>query len=122
MGVTVRKAQFFVVLAGGLLMSSASVLAQNAPAPAPAAAPVAPAPSAAPVAPAHPATPEVVKVVAPPQDDPNEVICKSGEPVIGSRFPGPRTCYTRREWAQVRKDSQDALFHQQMERAATGQK
>jgi hypothetical protein len=86
-------------LVGGLLMSSASVLAQDAAAPPQAAAPAS---------------------QAAPQDDPNEVICKSGEPIIGSRFPGPRTCHTRREWAQIQKDSQDALFHQQMERSANG--
>ena len=99
MGAYVHKAKFFAVLVGGLLMSSASVLAQDATAPVPTAAPAA---------------------QAAPQDDPNEMICKSGEPIIGSRFPGPRTCHTRKEWAQIQRDSQDALFHQQMERSANG--
>lgn len=81
-------------------MSSASVLAQEASAPA--AAPAAPAAQVA------------------PQDDPNEVICRPGEPVVGSRFPGPRTCHTRREWDQIKRDSQDALFHQQMNRSGGG--
>lgn len=105
----VRKAEFFAVLVGGLLMSSASVLAQSASAPAPGASASAPAPGAA-----------SITLPAAPQDDPNETICKSGEPIIGSRFAGPRTCHTRKEWAQIQKDSQDALFHQQMERAGTG--
>jgi hypothetical protein len=90
-----RKTQFFAVLVGGLLISSAPVLAQTAPAAAPAA-------------------------LAAPADDPNEVICHAGEAPIGSRFPGPRICHTRKEWAQIQKDSQDALFHQQMERSANG--
>lgn len=92
------RIKFFAALMGGLLMSSASVLAQDASAPA----------AAAPA------------MQAAPQDDPNEVICRTGEPQLGSRFPGPRTCHTRKEWAQIQKDSQDALFHQQMERAANG--
>jgi Spy/CpxP family protein refolding chaperone len=90
-----NKTKFFAALVSGLLMSSASVLAQTTAAPA-----------AAPT------------VQAAPQDDPNEVVCHAGEPEIGSRFPGPRTCHTRKEWAQIQKDSQDALFHQQMERSA----
>ena len=92
------KSTFLVMCFGGLLMSSASALAQDAPAAAPPAA--APATQAAPV------------------NDPNEVICHAGEPILGSRFPGPRTCHTRKEWDQIRKDSQDALYHQQMERSS----
>ena len=90
------KSTLIVMCFGGLLMSSASALAQNAPAPA------APATQAA------------------PADDPNEVVCHAGEPILGSRFPGPRTCHTRKEWDQIRKDSQDALYHQQMERSSNG--
>jgi hypothetical protein len=90
-----NKAMVFAALVGGLLMSSASVFAQDASAPA-----------AAPTA------------QAAPQDDPNEVVCRAGEPILGSRFPGPRTCHTRKEWDQIKRDSQDALYHQQMERAA----
>jgi hypothetical protein len=62
----------------------------------------------------------VVKVVAPPQDDPNETICKSGEPILGSRFATSRTCRTRKEWAQIQRDSQEAVYHQQMQRASPG--
>lgn len=52
-----------------------------------------------------------------PADDPNEVICRAGEPVIGSRFPGPRQCRTRKEWDRIKQESQEALFHQQMQRS-----
>jgi hypothetical protein len=57
---------------------------------------------------------------AAPQDDPNEIICHEGQPELGSRFPGPRQCHTRKEWDQIKRDSQDALMHQQMERSANG--
>ena len=95
-----QRVTVFASVVGALMMSSASVFAQDA----------APANTAA----AAPAT------QAAPQDDPNEVICHSGEPILGSRFPGPRTCHTRKEWAQIQRDSQDALYHQQMERSANG--
>jgi hypothetical protein len=50
-------------------------------------------------------------------DDPNEVVCRAGEPILGSRFPGPRICRTRKEWDQIKRDSQEALFRQQMQRS-----
>lgn len=62
-------------------------------------------------------TPAAQAPQAAPADDPNEVICRAGEPIIGSRFPGPRQCHTRREWDQIKRDSQEALFHQQMQRS-----
>ena len=52
-----------------------------------------------------------------PTEDPNEVICRAGEPILGSRFPGPRQCHTRREWDQIKRDSQEELYHQQMQRS-----
>jgi hypothetical protein len=64
-----------------------------------------------------PATNPAVVPQAAPADDPNEVICRPGEPQLGSRFPGPRQCHTRREWDQIKRDSQEALFHQQMQRS-----
>src|SRR5271165_6084690 len=90
------KAAYGAALAA-LLMSSA-VYAQTTPSTTP---------DAAPQAMQQPA----------PADDPNEVICRAGEPIIGSRFPGPRTCHTRKEWDQIKRDSQEALFHQQMQRS-----
>jgi hypothetical protein len=45
------------------------------------------------------------------------MVCRAGEPIVGSRFPGPRVCHTRKEWDQIKRDSQEALFHQQMERS-----
>jgi len=64
-----------------------------------------------------PAQAPVATQPAAPADDPNEVICRTGEPVLGSRFPGPRVCHTRKEWDQIKRDAQEALFHQQMQRS-----
>jgi hypothetical protein len=92
----ILKASYFAAAIGALMISSA-VAQQAAPA----------------------ATPQATQQQAAPTDDPNEVICRAGEPILGSRFPGPRTCHTRREWDQIKRDSQDALFHTQMNRACS---
>jgi hypothetical protein len=97
LGTRVQKSTVLAMCIGGLLMASTSAFAQDAPAAAPAVSPQ-----------------------AAPTDDPNEVICHKGEPILGSRFPSSRVCHTRREWNQIQKDSQDALFHQQMERSSPG--
>lgn len=43
------------------------------------------------------------------QEDPNEIVCRPGHAVTGTRIPGPRECHTRRDWDQMRKDSQQQL-------------
>src|ERR1700677_2044411 len=78
-------------------------------------------PQAAPAATPAPA-PQPTQQRAAPADDPYEVVCHAGQPIVGSRFPTGRTCHTRKEWDQIQKDSQEALFHQQMERSANGGK
>ena len=92
------NATYFAAAIGALMMSSA--VAQQA------------APAATPDA-----APQATQQQGAPADDPNEVVCRAGEPIVGSRFPGPRTCHTRREWDQIKRDSQDALFHTQMNRS-----
>lgn len=79
---------------GGLLMSTTAGLAQQ-------------------TAQATPAS----TADAAPADDPNEVICKAGAPVVGSRFPTARQCHTRKEWDQIRRDAQAALQGEQMQRS-----
>ena len=49
------------------------------------------------------------------QDDPNEIICRSGEPVTGSHLPGPRECHTRKEWNDMQRQTQDAISHVQIQ-------
>jgi len=102
-----QKVTLFAGIIGAVMMSTA--YAQTT---APAAGPDAAAPAAAPAA-AQPAA---------LAEDPNEIVCHAGEPVVGSRFPTGRVCHTRKEWDQIKKDSQEALFHQQMERSASGGK
>jgi hypothetical protein len=69
---------------------------------------------------AAPATAPQVQQAA-PADDPDERICKSGEPILGSRFPGPRVCHTRKEWDQIQRDSQQELYREQMQRGSNPQ-
>jgi hypothetical protein len=65
-------------------------------------------------------TPTATPVVqAAPAEDPNEIVCKSGEPTVGTRLPSQRQCHTRKQWAQIQEDSQRELHAQQMERSAT---
>ena len=66
------------------------------------------------------AAPQATQQPAAPADDPNEVVCHAGQPIVGSRFPTGRVCHTRREWDQIQKDSQAELFRQQMERSSGG--
>lgn len=91
----------YIAAAFGALMITSAVAQQAAPAATPDAAP------------------QATQQQGAPADDPNEMICRAGEPIVGSRFPGPRTCHTRREWDQIKRDSQEALFHQQMNRACS---
>jgi hypothetical protein len=88
----VHKSGLFALVLGGLLVSPLALAQQTT------------------------ATPAAAPQAA-PADDPNEVICHSGEPILGSRFPGPRQCHTRKEWDRIKQDSQEALFHQQMQRS-----
>ena len=81
------------VLLGGALLSQTALGQQAAPAPVP-------------------------DVTQQGHDDPNEIICRPAEPILGSRLPGPRLCRTRREWDQLKRDSASVLFHEQMERSS----
>jgi len=90
----VRNTAVIGMFLGGLLMSTTAGFAQQ-------------------MAQATPATtPD-----AAPADDPNEIICKAGAPVVGSRFSTGRQCHSRKEWDQIKRDSQAALQQQQMERS-----
>jgi hypothetical protein len=100
-GVPVRKTGLYALLIGGVLFSSGA-LAQQTTTPA--------------------TTPDAAPQTAAPTEDPNEIVCHAGEPILGSRFPSQRVCHTRREWHQLQQDSQTALYHAQMERSANGGK
>ena len=42
-------------------------------------------------------------------DDPDHVVCRSGEKPTGSMLPGPRVCHTQREWEDIRVQAQRGL-------------
>ena len=46
---------------------------------------------------------------ASPGSDPDEVVCRMGDPPTGSRLGARRICQTRKEWEQQTKESQTAL-------------
>lgn len=97
-----KNATSAALFLGGLLSFATASLAQQA-------------------TPAAPPTPTpTVTLDAAPANDPNEVVCRPGTAPVGTRFPGPRMCHTRKEWAQIQRDAQDALIHQQMERSSSG--
>lgn len=54
-----------------------------------------------------PSAPASLSTTAPAQNDPNELICRKGEPPIGSRIPGPSVCHTRAEWDAMRQQSRE---------------
>jgi hypothetical protein len=43
------------------------------------------------------------------QDDPNRMVCRNGEPITGTRLPGPRVCHTQKQWDDMRIQSQQML-------------
>jgi len=57
--------------------------------------------------------PATLTTSAPSQDDPTAVICRRGEPVTGSHFPGPTQCHTRAEWDRIRQQARDTTMHVQ---------
>jgi hypothetical protein len=49
------------------------------------------------------------------KSDLDKVVCRAGEPITGSRLPGPRVCHTQREWNDIRQQSQAAVTRIQMQ-------
>jgi hypothetical protein len=47
----------------------------------------------------------------PPQDDPDQIVCKETPPPTGTRLGAMRECHTKRDWDQRQKDSQSAAAH-----------
>lgn len=54
-----------------------------------------------------------LSTAAPSAEDPNAIVCRRGQPVTGSRFPGPSQCRTRAEWDHLRQQSRDETMQQQ---------
>jgi hypothetical protein len=64
-----------------------------------------------PLAFADPAQPPAAAPTA--QNDPDAIVCRSGEVTLGSRLPGPRVCQTQRQWDALQKDSAQELHEMQ---------
>jgi hypothetical protein len=54
------------------------------------------------------------------ENDPNHVTCRSGQKPVGSMLPGPRVCHTKREWDDLREQSQRNLQMNQTRGLTTG--
>lgn len=52
---------------------------------------------------------------AAPDSNQDKIVCRKGEPITSSRFPGPSVCHTQREWDQMRRDSQTTTNHIEMQ-------
>jgi len=46
--------------------------------------------------------------------DQDKIVCRKGEPITGSRLPGPTVCHTQREWDQMRRDAQSTTTQMEM--------
>lgn len=58
----------------------------------------------------QPATPPANTAQTPPAPgSPEEVVCKKDEAATGTRLGSKKICMTRREWAEIQKDSQEAV-------------
>ena len=55
-----------------------------------------------------------------PKTQNERMICRS-MPDRGSRFVTERVCHTRAEWAELRRQTRDAIDHIQMSRAGSAQ-
>jgi len=42
----------------------------------------------------------------PTANDQDQIDCRRGEPITGTRLPGPTVCHTKREWNQIQQDAQ----------------
>jgi hypothetical protein len=41
--------------------------------------------------------------------DPDQIVCRAGAPVTGSRIPSGRQCMTNRQWAEMKRKAQEDL-------------
>jgi hypothetical protein len=46
--------------------------------------------------------------------DLDRMVCRSGRPLIGTRFPGPRICKTQRQWDSEMQTAQHNLSKDQI--------
>ncbi|HEY5238171.1 MAG TPA: hypothetical protein VIJ62_07305 [Rhizomicrobium sp.] len=46
-------------------------------------------------------------------NDPDQIVCRKGEPITGTRLPGRTVCHTQRDWDQIERDSQGVTTQMQ---------
>jgi hypothetical protein len=51
---------------------------------------------------------------ASPANDPDQIVCRKGEPITGTRLPGRAICHTQRDWDQIQRDSQGMTSQMEM--------
>lgn len=50
----------------------------------------------------------------------DKVVCREGQPLMGSRFRGPRICKTQREWDDIRERARHSLAKFQLRGCSSG--
>jgi hypothetical protein len=115
-----NKAHLYsITIAGALLlpMMAAAQLPAATTSAEPVATPSAPAatPASPVTTPAAPATTANTTTAA-TDEDPNEIICREGDLMLGSRIPGQRICQSRKAWNDLAYRSQRETEQIQMNR------
>ncbi len=87
-----NKAVLLAVSFAGLVLSGTAALADSTDATA-----------------AAPAT----TAVDPSKPDPDRIVCRTGQPIVGTRLGAKRECATQREWDQRQADAQKLLSDSQ---------
>lgn len=54
---------------------------------------------------------------APANSDPDQIVCRDGDAVTGTRIRGARICHTQREWDDIRRQARDIVAHSEMKGA-----
>lgn len=50
----------------------------------------------------------------------DKVVCREGQPLMGSRFRGPRICKMQREWDDIRERARHSLAKFQLHGCSSG--
>ena len=70
----------------------------------------------------NPAPAPTVTAATPQTNDPDQVICRTGPPPIGSRIGATRECHTQREWDRMHEEQRHVIeTHQTVIGGGSGQ-
>jgi hypothetical protein len=59
-------------------------------------------------------TPATAPAASASGNDPDQIVCRKGEPITGTRLPGRAICHTQRDWDQIQRDSQGMTSQMEM--------